>query len=74
MSSQTFLSLFTEGTEVDNLPVLRNPAEFIQLVSINIPLLGFMSEDDDIGIKTLKEDLDLIQSKATSCPAFEKHC
>ena len=72
LSSQTFLSLFSENTEIDNLPLLRNPSAFQQLATIDVPMLGFMGEYDDIAIRTLKEDLDLIASKATSCPAFQK--
>jgi len=72
LSSQTFLSLFSENTEIDNLPILRKPDEFPQLASINVPILGFMGEYDDIVIRTLEEDMDLIESRATRCPAFAK--
>lgn len=72
LSSQTFLDLFEEGSAADNLPVLRNPDKFPQLAKIDIPILGIMGEHDDIAIKTLKEDLDLIASKATNCPFFSK--
>lgn len=72
LSSQTFLSLFTENSEVDNLPVLRNPPSFPQLETINVPILSFMGEYDDIAIRTLEEDLDLIASKTKNCPSFTK--
>ncbi|MFC1600478.1 alpha/beta fold hydrolase [Patescibacteria group bacterium] len=72
LSSQTFLNLFTDGGLVDNLPVLRNPTKWKQLASVNVPILGIMGEYDDIAINDLKEDLDLIESKATSCPSFTK--
>lgn len=70
LSSQTFLSLFTEDNNSDNLPVMRNPDEWTQLASISVPILAFMGEYDDIAIRRLSEDLDLIQKKAISCPNF----
>lgn len=72
LSSQTFLSVFSEENEADNLPVLRNSDVFPQLATIDIPILGFMGEYDDITIRTPKEDLDLIASKAITCPSFMK--
>lgn len=72
LSSQTFLDLFTEGGPADNLPVLRNPAVFEELSVISVPILGLMGENDDIEIRKLDEDLDLIASKAVSCPDFSK--
>ena len=72
LSSQTFLDLFEDGGPADNFPVLRNPEEFPELASINVPILGLMGEYDDIEIRNLKEDLDLIASKATNVPSFEK--
>lgn len=72
LSSQTFLDLSEEGGAVDNLPVLRNPKEFPELASIDIRILAIMGEYDDIAIRTLEEDLDLIESKATKCPLFTK--
>lgn len=72
LSSQTFLDLFKEGGPADNLPVLRNPKEFAELSSINVPILAIMGEYDDIAVRNLKEDLDLIGSKAINCPAFTK--
>lgn len=70
LSSQTFLSLFTEGNNVDNLPVLRNPESWPQLASINTPIFAFMGEYDDIVIRKLSEDLDLIKNKAIGTPSF----
>ncbi len=70
LSSQTFLSLFTEGNNADNLPVTRNPEEWLQLASINVPIIAFMGEYDDIAIRGLSEDLELIKSKATGTSNF----
>lgn len=72
LSSQTFLDLFEENGPADNLPVLRNPDSFSELASVSVPILGIMGESDDIEIRTLKEDLDLIATKAVNCPSFAK--
>lgn len=71
ISAQTYLSLFEENGAADNLPLLRNPEKFDQLASINQPILGIMGEHDDIEIRNLKEDIELIKSKAISCPDFQ---
>lgn len=72
LSSQTYFDLSETNGLVDNLPVLRNPDEFEELSQINVPILGIMGEHDDIAIKTLEEDMDLIASKAVNCPFFTK--
>lgn len=72
ISAQTYLDLFEDEGPADNLPVERNPQEFAELSTINVPILGIMGENDDIAIRTLQQDLDLISSKATSCPDFIK--
>lgn len=72
LSSQTFLDLFEENGPADNLPVLRNPSSFFELASVTVPILGIIGEYDDIEIRTLREDLDLIATKATNCLAFTK--
>lgn len=72
LSSQTYVDLSEQGGHVDNLPVLRNPDSFPELASIDVPILGIMGEYDDIAIRTLEEDLDLIASKATNCPDFSR--
>lgn len=72
LSSQTFLSLFTEGNNADNLPVMRNPEVWSQLASINVPILAFMGEYDDIAIRRLSEDLELIKKKAVGTKAFSQ--
>lgn len=72
LSSQTFLSLFEEKGPVDNLPVHRPDDSFDQLAKINLPILCIMGEYDDIAINSLEEDMDIIESKAKSCPKFAK--
>lgn len=70
ISSQTFLSLSEENGNIDNLPLFRNPNEYSQLSKINIPILAFEGSNDDIVIRSVEEDLNLIKLKAISCPNF----
>ena len=70
LSSQTYLDLSEQDRPADNLPVMRNPSEFSELAQIDVPILGIMGEKDNIAIRSLKEDLDLIEKKATDCPSF----
>ncbi|MCI0709557.1 MAG: alpha/beta fold hydrolase [Chloroflexi bacterium] len=69
-SAQTYLSLF-EDDEIDIFPVERNPETFEQLARITQPILGLMGEHDDIAIRNIKDDMELIQSKATACPDIQ---
>jgi pimeloyl-ACP methyl ester carboxylesterase len=70
ISSQTFLDLFEDGSPADNLPLLRNPEAFEALSKIQVPIFAFMGQNDDIEIRTLEEDLELIKQKATSSTSF----
>jgi len=70
LSSQTFLDLFSRNGPADNLPIYHNPKDFPQLSNISIPIMVFIGEKDDVIIKTLKEDLELLKSKAKSCKNF----
>lgn len=72
LSSQTYIDLSERDGAIDNLPILRNPKRFSELATISVPILGIMGENDDIAIRTLEEDLDLIASKAVNCPSFTK--
>lgn len=71
LSAQTYVSLFKEGGPADNLPINRNPKVFDQLATIKQPILSAMGEYDDIEIRNLRDDMELIKSKATSCEDFE---
>lgn len=71
LSAQTYISLFEKNGPADNLPVNRNPETFEQLATIRQPILGIMGEHDDIEIRSLHDDIELIKSKATSCKDFE---
>jgi pimeloyl-ACP methyl ester carboxylesterase len=71
LSAQTYLSLFEQGGAADNLPVLRNPDRFEQIATIKQPILGIMGEHDDIEIRNLKDDIELIKSKATGTSNFQ---
>jgi pimeloyl-ACP methyl ester carboxylesterase len=70
LSGQTFLSLFTEGSNSDNLPIMRNPDKWNQLASLTVPILAFMGEYDDIAIRHLSEDLNLIKKRAVGTSSF----
>jgi alpha-beta hydrolase superfamily lysophospholipase len=70
LSSQTYLSLYSDDGKSDNLPVLKNPEHFSELEKIKVPTLAFMGENDDIKIRTIVDDLALIKSKAINCPDF----
>lgn len=71
LSAQTYLSLFTEGSPIDNLPVLRDPEVFEQLSTINLPMLCVMGEYDDIEIRNLNDDLALIKTRAINTPSVQ---
>lgn len=73
ISSKTFLSYTNEQGEINNLPVAANPEHFKQLETIDIPILAFMGSEDDIVIRSISDDLKLIQRKALSCLSFETH-
>jgi len=72
ISSQTFLDMFEDGCSADNLPIMRNPKSFPELESIGVPILSVMGEYDDIVVRTLEADMDLLESKATNSPSFDK--
>jgi len=72
LSSQTFLDLFEEFGPADNLPLMRNPEQFPELASVDIPIFVLIGEFDDIVVRTLEGDLSLIEKKATSTPSFTK--
>ncbi|NCN82716.1 MAG: alpha/beta hydrolase [Candidatus Pacebacteria bacterium] len=73
LSSQTFLDMFEEGGPADILPLLRNPSEFPELASVDVPILCIMGELDDVAIRTLKDDMELLKSKAVAASSFETH-
>ncbi len=73
LSSQTFLDLFEENGPADNLPLLRNPDKFPELEAINVPMLCLMGENDDVAIRTLEEDMELLKQKAINAPSFDTY-
>lgn len=63
MSSETYYNWFKENSNVDNLPLLRNPNRFEQLESINVPILAFSgSKEEDLYLM-----IDRIKEKAVNC-------
>lgn len=73
LSSQTFLDLFEENGPADNLPLLRNPDRFPELEAVNVPIFCLVGENDDIVIRTLEKDMELLGQKAINAPSFETH-
>ncbi len=71
LSAQTYLSLFDPGGPADNLPVLRNPPMFPELASVSQPILLLMGEHDDIAIRGLREDLEVLARRATAAASVE---
>ena len=72
LSSQTYVDQTENGGPGDNLPIRRNPNRFEQLESIDVPILGIMGEHDDIAIRSLNEDMELVATKAVNAPEFTK--
>lgn len=72
LSSQTFLDESVDGCPADVLPLLRQPDTFPELASINIPILTLFAQNDSITIHSVEKDLDIIQSKAITCPHFTR--
>ena len=70
LSSQTYSDLYEKGGAIDNFPLMRNPDIFPELAKITVPILLVMGENDDVVIKSIEEDMELIQSKATGTNAF----
>lgn len=73
LSSQTFLDLFEEGGPADVLPVFDNPEHFSELEAVDVPIYCIMGVHDDIAIRTLEEDMELLKTKATNAPSFDTH-
>ena len=72
LSSQTFVDMFEDGCPADNLPIMRNPELFPELGSVRVPILSIMGEYDDIVVRTLEEDMNLLEKKALNTPSFTK--
>jgi len=68
-SSQTYYNWFNENSNLDNLPVIRNPEHWEQFSNIDIPILTFSgSKEEDHYLH-----LDLLKEKAINCNNFEYH-
>jgi pimeloyl-ACP methyl ester carboxylesterase len=72
LSSQTFLDMLVDGCPADNLPIMRNPDSFPELLSLKVPVLVLMGEYDDIVVRSLQEDMDLLREKACNTVSFTK--
>lgn len=67
MSSKTYYNWYNENTNLDNLPILRNPKVWEQFASLDVPILTFSGALE--GSHYLK--LDLLKEKAINCCDFE---
>ena len=65
-SSATFYNCYKTGSNADNFPIIRNPKHFEQLETVDIPVLAFSGEDEEVSYL----QLDLLQKKARGCPDF----
>lgn len=67
MSSQTYYNWFHKNSNLNNLPIISNPKNWEQLVTIDVPILTFSgSKDEDYYLH-----LDLLKEKAINCKNFE---
>lgn len=66
MSAETYADWFREGSNLDNLPVLRNPERWEQFATIDVPILTFSGELEE----DYYQQLPLLQAKAVNCPDF----
>lgn len=67
MSSATYVNWYSEGSVLDNIPVVRNPEKWEQLAEIDVPILTFSGGDEE----DIYHHMDLIKEKALKCPDFE---
>lgn len=69
MSSQTYENWYSENSNLDNLPVIRNPEHWVQFENINVPILTWSGANDE----EYYLHLDLLKDKALKCNDFEYH-
>ena len=67
MSSQTYYNWYSPGSNLDNLPIMRNPEKWDQLAEIDIPILTFSGGDEE----EQYHHMDIIGEKAEKCGDFE---
>ena len=67
MSAQTYENWFRLGSNLDNLPIMRNPEKWEQLASVDIPILTFSGGDEE----DMYHHMDRIRDRAVKCGDFE---
>lgn len=67
VSSQTYYNWYKQNSNLDNLPVVRNPECWEQFSSIDIPIFTFSGSKEENHYL----HLDLLKEKATSCNDFD---
>ena len=69
LSSQTFLSLYGENSNCNNLPIKDKKEEFVQLNKISVPILTFSGSKEH----SIYHNLEYLKTKATACLNFDLH-
>lgn len=67
MSSGTYVNWYSPGSNLDNIPVVRNPEKWDQIAELDVPVLTFSGGDEE----DMYHHMDLIGEKAVKCPDFE---
>ena len=67
MSAQTYYNWFHPGSNLDNLPIMRNPEKWEQLALVDIPILTFSGGNEE----DMYHHMDRIRDKAEKCGDFE---
>lgn len=70
LSSRTFVDFFQSRDLAATLPVIDRPDTFRMLENIAVPMLAVMGSNDNIIIRSAREDLELLKARATRCPDF----
>jgi len=65
-SSQTYYNWYNKNSNLNNLPVMRNPERWEQFSAIDIPILTFSGTNEEEHYLYLE----LLKEKAISCPDF----
>lgn len=66
ISSETFLSFYSENSSCNNLPIIDKKEVFEQFSIIDVPILTFSGSEEH----STYLNLDYLKTKATNCPNF----
>lgn len=65
-SSQTYYNWFNQGSNLNNLPVIKNPEHWEQFATIDVPILTFSGANEE----GYYLHLELLKEKAVRCTNF----